>query len=209
MFGLKIHLAFALILTGSLLSGCIKNAPFPTRFYVLNPLGQSLSLVSKTDTPLSVEIASLRLPQYLEKPQIVTRSGENRLELAEFHQWGGSLRKNMIRVLAQNLSQLLATPDISMAPFRPPSPPDFGVEVEVMQFERDANGQARLSVQWRLSGGRDKKNLKIQMTDLVSPGDPTLLDFESTVSAMGLLLGELSQIIAKEILHHVPQRPLS
>lgn len=202
-------LLFALILTGSLLSGCIKTTPTPTRFYVLNPLDHSVSLVSKTDQkiPLSVEIYSLRLPQYLEKPQIVTRSSGNRLELAEYHQWGGNLRKNMIRVLAQNLSQLLTTSDISMAPFRPSALPNVGVELEVMQFERDANGQVRLSVKWRLFDGKSNQTLKIRITDLVSPVVHTLPDFEHTVSLMSALLGELSHIIGKEILHLVAEGP--
>ncbi len=201
---LKFQLLLVAALVLGLLSGCIKNPPIPTRFYVLTPLDQGASLVSQAEHPLSVEIVSLGLPQYLEKPQIVTRSSGNQLELAEYHQWGGNLRKNMIRVIAQNLSQLLATPDISMAPFRPPLPPDFGVQMEVMQFERTSHGQVQLSVQWRLSRGKDRKTLKIQMTDLVSPVIPDLKAFEPTVSAMSLLLGELSRIIAREILHQAP-----
>lgn len=203
-------LVFVLMLTGSLLSGCIKTTPIPTRFYVLTPIDHGVSLVSKTEQkkPLSVEITSLRLPQYLEKPQIVTRSSENRLELAEYHQWGGNLRKNMIRVLAQNLSLLLATSDISMAPFRPSTPPHVGVELEVMQFERNAGGQVRLSVQWRLLEGKDNQTLKIQMTDIVSPVVHTVPNFEDTVSVMSTLLGELSHVIGTEILHLAAQGPV-
>jgi hypothetical protein len=202
-------LLLALMLTGSLLSGCIKTTPIPTRFYVLTPLDHPVSLVSETDQkiPLSVEISSLRLPQYLEKPQIVTRSSGNRLELAEYDQWGGNLRKNMIRVLAQNLSRLLSTSDISIAPFRPPTPPNVGVELEVMQFEKNAGGQVRLSVQWRLLDGKDNQTLKSRMTDLVSPVDHTPPNFEHTVSVMSALLGELSHIIGKEILHLVAEGP--
>ena len=55
---------------------------------------------------VAVVVASVRLPQYLERPQIVTRSGDNRLQLAEFDQWGGNLYQDMTRVLAQNLARL-------------------------------------------------------------------------------------------------------
>lgn len=193
------------VLAGSVLSGCMGSAPPATRFYVLNPLDFGSGLVSETDRkdPLSVEVASLRLPQYLERPQIVTRSSGNRLERSEYHQWGGHLRKNMIRVLAKNLSQLLATPNIAISPHRPPAPPDFRVELEVMQFERDPSGQVRLSAQWRLSGGKDRKTLAAQITELASPTLPTGSDMEHTVSAMSALIGELSQIISRTILKHV------
>jgi len=201
---LRIQLVLVSVLTVSLLSGCIKTTPVPTRFYVLNPFDYDVSLVNETqkNVSLSVEIASLRLPQYLEKPQIVTRSSKNRLELAEYHQWGGNLRKNMTRVLAQNVSQLLATPNISIAPFSSPVSPGFRVEIEVMRFERDFNGQVRFSTQWRLSSGQDRKTLVTRMTDLESPVVQPLPDFEHTVSTMSALLGELSRIISQEILKY-------
>ena len=157
---LRIQWILIFVLAGTFLSGCIPTNPaIATRFYVLTPVDSTTPPVRQPDPnrPLSVEIATLHLPQYLEKPQIVTRSGINQLELAEYHQWGGNLRKNMIRVMARNLSHLLATPEISMAPFRPLAPPDFTIEMEVMQYEADAQGQVRLSAQWRIFQGTGKK----------------------------------------------------
>ena len=202
---LRFRLFLVFVLTGSVLSGCMGRTPPATRFYVLNPLDLGSSLVNETDRkdPLSVEVGSLRLPQYLERPQIVTRSSGNRLELAEYRQWGGNLRKNMARVLAKNLSQLLATPNIAISPYRPPAPPDFRVELEVMQFERVSDGRVKLSAQWRLSRGKDLKPLSTRITELASPMLPAGTDMEHTVSAMSTLVGELSQIIGQAILKHV------
>ena len=200
-----IRLAGVFLLAGIIAGGCIATTTPTTRFYVLTPLGAGAGLDGQIErgTPLSLEVAALRLPQYLERPQIVTRSRENRLEFAEYDQWGGNLRKNMIRVLAQNLSQLLATPDIAIVPYRPPAPPDFRIEVEVMQFERDAGGRVRLSVQWRLSSGRSRDPLVTRMTVLVSPSLPAQADFEPTVAAMSDLVAELSQTIGRAILENI------
>lgn len=202
---LQTRLFLVFMLAGSFLSGCVTADTRSTRFYILNPLDSVASLVSESNQEgsLSVEVASLRLPQYLERPQIVTRSGGNRLKLAEFHQWGGNLRKNMIRVLAKNLSQLLATPNITIGPHRPPTPPDFRVELDVTQFERDSDGQVRLSVQWHLQRGKDQKLLTTRITGLASPTVQTGPNFDQTVSAMSALIGELSQIIGREILDHI------
>ena len=190
------------LLAGCLLLGCISSNTPATKFYVLNPLDPGESLLKDTDPkePLSLEVASLRLPQYLERPQIVTRSTGNRLELAEFHQWGGNLRKNMMRVLAKNLSQLLATPNVFLSPHQPQTPPDFRIDIEVMKFERDPDGKVRLSVQWILSRGQDRKPLITQMTDLTGQEEQTESDLETTVSSMSALMGELSVIISREIL---------
>lgn len=196
------------LLAGCLLSGCVSSNTPATKFYVLNPLepGEGLLKNIEQKERLSVEVASLRLPQYLERPQIVTRSTGNRLELAEFQQWGGNLRKNMMRVLAKNLSQLLATPNVFLSPHQPQTPPDFRIDLEVMKFERDPDGKVRLSVQWILSRGQDRKPLTIQMTDLTSQEGQTESDLENTVSSMSALMGELSVIISREILKTIRER---
>lgn len=187
-----------------LLSGCISTSIEKTRFYVLNPLDTSVAAISNSEhraSELALEVDLLRIPRYLEKPQIVTRSGKNRLEFAEYHQWGGNLRKNMMRVIAKNLSLLLKTPNISIAPNRSSSSPDFRIELEILQFERDFDGRVKLSVQWRLSD-KDRMLLATQITELTSPNVPAAPDFEQTVSTMSSLLGEFSQIIGKSILGH-------
>ena len=109
----------------------------------------------------------------------------------------------MMRVLAKNFSQFLATPNVAIFPHHPSRPLDFLVELEVMQFERDSHGQVRLSTQWRLSRGKDRMPLATQMTDLTSATVPAGPDFGHTVSAMSTLLGELSQIIGREIVKNV------
>ncbi len=193
------------LVAGCLLWGCISSNTPATKFYVLNPLEPGQSLLKDTDPegPLTVEVASLRLPQYLERPQIVTRSTSNRVELAEFHQWGGNLRKNMMRVLAKNLSQLLATPNVFLSPHQPQSPPDFRIDIEVMKFERDPDGKVRLSVQWILSKGLDRKPLTTRMTDLTGQEEQADSDLETTVSSMSALMGELSVIISREIVNNM------
>jgi len=198
-------LVLPFLMVGSLLSGCLSSDIPTTRFYVLDPFDSGVSLIKDAQqiSPPSIEIVSLRLPQYLERPQIVTRRNGNQLELAEFHQWGGNLRKNMTRVLAKNLSRLLDTPDISVYPRDPQTPPDFRIELEVMRFERDPDWKVRLSTQWRLSRGKDRRPLITKIIELESPALHAGSDFNQTVSVMSGLMGELSKIIGQEILKHI------
>ena len=205
-----IHLSFKkslfLIYTfaGILLSGCISANYTDTRLYILNPMDSGDSLVTepKQGDSLHVEVVSLRLPQYLERPQIVTRTSENRLKLEEFHQWGGNLRKNMIRVIAKNLSQLLATPNITCTPNRSSTPQDFRIILEVMYFEKRYDNKVHLSVQWRLLCGKTGISLTTQITNLSSTTINTGSNLENTVSEMSTLIGELSEIIGEEIIKH-------
>jgi len=205
---LRIRLFFVFLLTGGLLFGCVTTAVPPTRFYVLTPIAPGVNLLPDRGkkASISVEVSSLRLPQYLDRPQIVIRRDGNRLELAEYHRWAENLRKNMTRVFAENLSRLLDTPDIAIYPYSPPSASDFRVELEVLQFERVLGGQVKLITQWRLWRGRDQNPLVTRITELESQRVPKQSDLGNTVSAMSDLLGQLSQIIGKEILKHVQER---
>ena len=54
-----------------------------------------------------VAVGPVAIPDYLDRPQILTRSGPSELQLAEFERWAGSLEKDVSRVLAENLSTLL------------------------------------------------------------------------------------------------------
>ena len=183
--------------------GCVSGGQ-DTKFYVLDPISLESPLTDDINqgNPLSIEIVSLRLPQYLERPQIVTRDEGNRIKLAEIHQWGGSLQKNIVRVIAKNLSSLLQTPDVSSYPRSPQSPPDFRIELVVMKFEKDQDGRVRLSAQLKLSRGKDNSLLSVKILDLESSILQPNSEMDKTVSAMNILIGDLSKIIGKEIISH-------
>lgn len=205
---IKNWLIIFLLIAISLVFSCASSKTAVTHFYILDPIDFTMLSAAQMDqtTTLSIGVTSLRLPQYLERPQIVTRRSENQLDLAEYHQWGGNLRKNMTRVLAKNLSQLLDTQEISIYPDIPQSPPDFYIELTVMKFERDPDGKVSLSAQWRLSADKDKKPLKTQFTSLDSPAVQNTSDMSETVKAMSELMGELSLIIGQEMLGFTTSR---
>lgn len=189
-----------LLIVCSFLTGCLPSRNNLTQFYILTPASGNEQPLQTSTKKLSVEITDLRLPQYLDRPQIVTRSTANRIELAEFHQWGGNLRKNLARAMFLNLSKLLNTPDITIAPNHPKKVPDYQVEVEVMQFERGADNLISLSAQWRLIRGEDEKILMTEMTQIYSQEGVTVKDIPQTVSSMSALWGDLNKTIAVAIL---------
>ena len=176
-----------------------------TRFYLLSQLPAETASLSgaRSHPPLAVTLTPVKLPQYLERPQIVVRIAPNRLELNEFDNWGGSLEKNMTRVLAANLAMLLGSPDILIETLRRSADRDARIEIQVMQFERGPDGRAVLNTRWRLFGpDRDQPPKIMQISrfvsDLVSEPGPDS-DRTAEVAAMSRLLGELSTTIAQAI----------
>ena len=191
----------AALLAAALLAGCAGGDTPGTRFYVLSALPEGTAAVdgARRDPPLALDIAPVRLPQYLARPQIVTRTAGNEIALEEYHQWGGNLAKNMMRVLARNLSRLLATPEITLFSRRPPAPADARLEIEVLEFERGPDRRVRLSAQWRLRAGDDGAPALARISERASAPLPPEAGMQATVSAMSDLLADLSVEVANAV----------
>lgn len=186
------------------LGGCImQGEPAPdNQFYVLDSLPANTAPLATAGQgrALVIDLAAVRLPQYLQRTQIVTRIDANRLSVSEFDQWGGNLEKNMMRVLGTNLALLLGTPEVHLAARRAPGGVDAQVEVEVMKFERGPDGRAELAAQWRLIDEQEERTLVSRIANL--QGEPARAGdtIGTTVAAMSDLLAQLSRQIATAIL---------
>ena len=140
-------------------------------------------------------IRSAELPRYLDRPQIVTRASANRLELAEFDQWGAPLRQAFPRVLAENLARLIPSEHVLVSPWGPSVRPDFQVAVEVARFEGALNREVELAVRWSVVD-RDGKEVGAGSPRLTEPSGP---DYESLVAAQSRLVAALSREIAEAV----------
>ena len=181
----------------ALAAGCAGSAK-DTRLYVLSPVAAAAA--TAPGEPVSVVVAGVRLPLYLDRSQIVTRSGDNRLELAEFDLWGGSLRQDLTRVLAENLSRLLGNPRVVAAPHDLRAPAAIRVEVEVLAFERGPDGRVRLAAKWWLARGTDAAPLAgTTAAELFGAPLGDTAGIDAVVASMGQVYGELARGIAQAI----------
>ena len=181
-----------------LLASC--GSSTPSRFYVLTPLAAG----KPTHAPdgLAIGVGPVVIPQYLDKPQIVTRSSDNRLDVGDIDQWGGRLSDNITRVLAENLSGLLATDRVSIYPWTDATAVGLQVTLDIVEFERDAGGTVTLSAFWNLTDVASGKILVTRRSTIVKKIDPAAKGadaYNSTVAAMSDALATISQEIAAAI----------
>ena len=137
-------LLVATILTLSTLAGCGSN---PTKLYVLSANAEKTGAAGPRG--IAIGIGPVSLPKYLDRPQIVTRTGSNSLTQGDFDQWGGDLNDNITRVLATNLANLLGTDRVSLFPLRDPAAVDYQIILDITQFDGGENGVG-LDVFWSL-----------------------------------------------------------
>lgn len=181
-----------------LLAGCLGGSSPAVRYYVLSPLPETES--TPESSTLSIEIATIHLPQYLDRPHLVIRSGDNRLKILQSHQWGGNLRKDMMRTLAINLSQLLQTPNVTIAPHRSATQGDYRVTIEILKFEKDTDNRVKLTAQWQLTSGIERKQLATKMSMLSSDKPAPDDNYDEVVAMMSEQFSLLARDIAQTIL---------
>ena len=195
-----LKLVFSSLVLLTILTSCFGTGgeKITTKYYLIDPV-ESVALNFTLDQPMAVEIIDIHIPQYLERFQIATRIGENRLNFSESNQWGENLRKNLMRTLSRNLSRLLSTHDIGTPLKRSSSTPDYRVQIYIEQFERDVDLKVKLSARWQISGNESSEPLGIYSQEMVSlPTEKD--DYDQMVTFMRQLYGELSSKIAESII---------
>jgi uncharacterized protein len=179
-----------------LLVGCASTEP--TRFYVLTAPPGGSQLQGAPNSPcLTLGVGPINLPEYVNRPQIVTRASQNELVLAPFDRWAEPLSDTFSRVLAENISRLMCTKNIAIFPWRVPSPPDFRVEAEVTRMDGELGKEAVLEAWWTVSGGPDKKVIESKQSKFVEPVNGP--GYEALVQAQSRILAALSKEMTQAI----------
>ncbi len=183
------------------------SARDPSKFYILTPTSDAPGTASTQSSSggLTIGLGPVKLPAYLDRPEVVTRAATNRLELSKNDRWGESLEKNFARVLARDLAAQLGTQQIVAFPWYATTTIDLQVQVEVYRFETDAKGDAQLSAKWTIRNGDGSKILYSAESNLSQPskpGDPT-----EAAAALSRVTGDLSREIANMVQQVRSQQP--
>ena len=202
-FDLSYLKEIVLLISFIFLGGCLgTGTQKPTDYYLLQPLNSAMEEQGAAARQgIVLGIGPVRVQDYLNRPQIVTRTSTSEIMLHEFHYWGEPLSTNFTVVLAQNLSALLSTDRIFIFPYRNKQnlPLQYQVVVDVIRFDGEPGVKASLLVQYCILQFQDN-GMKELVTRQPSFSKPLADDSIATlVAAMSELVADLSREIAGEI----------
>lgn len=185
----------ALFLFLLILAGCGATST-PSRFYVLSSM-DNLATDQETKTDLDsirICIGAVSLPKYLEKHQIVTRSGSNELQLAEFDRWAGNFEEDIGNVVAENLALLLSSDQVfSYQAIDVFDEADYTVAIDISRFDGRLGERVELVARWTILDGTGEEVKGITATHIIEPvqGDT----YADMVAAQSRALASLSREI--------------
>lgn len=193
-------LAGFLIMAG-LLAGCLnlgKGTPRPTRLYQLTALASD---ASRTDlgreTLTTIGIGPMSFPEYLNRPQILTRAGRSELQAAPFAIWAAPLKDNVMGVILDNVVQLTGSEAVYLFPWRADQAPSFQLQMAIDRFDAERNGEAVLVVRWEWLGG-DGKPLMARRRSVLRQGVEGDSD-DAVVAALSRLIEDYSRTVVARL----------
>ncbi|MBI5063615.1 MAG: membrane integrity-associated transporter subunit PqiC [Desulfatitalea sp.] len=133
---------FMVLLLIALVAGCAASSA--VSYYSLGALPATPAAPQPQKARPAIGIANVMLPDYLDRPQLVTRSDAHQLRVEEFHRWAGRLQDEISRVLLENLRMLGASQRIDRAPWPAGFKPGLIVTVQLTTFEAFPDGTVRL-----------------------------------------------------------------
>ncbi len=184
-----------------LMDGCaVQEAP--THFYALSSMLPPQPREAHR-LPVKVGVGPLDFPRTLQRPQVVTRENDNKINVADFHQWGGRLDDDFLRVLADNLVVLLGSSQIYAYPWESRLRPDYQVRISVSRFDGELGGDVTLRARWQLMSRQQRRELTARQSLIVEPVEGN--DYAAYVAAQSRALAKLSREIAEQIRYFARQ----
>ncbi len=186
---------FIAVSAGILLSACLSTPS--THFYVLEPLSEPPSSTAMTDQKRRIGIGPVSIPTLLGRKQIVTRTPDNGITIAEFHQWASPLKDNVAQVITHNLAALQADDLIRAYPWSAYGAVDYRVIIDIIRFDTQPEQSANLEANWAIMDEKKHTLLRQGHSKIErSLDDPS---YPSSVKALSKILSDFSQELSSAL----------
>ncbi len=178
-----------------LLLGACGSSP-AVRYYSLQPVETGYQLDPAGSPVLTVR--PLRMPQYLDRSQMVSRGSDAEMIVDDIHRWAEPLDEAIHRTIASNVDSLLQSVSVAAFPSAALLNADYRLAGRIYRFDADRGGLVVLDVQWGVGGVDDKLLVPPRRnryeTQAADPDDPGAIAL-----AMSEVLAQFSRDIAREL----------
>ncbi|MFD2256458.1 membrane integrity-associated transporter subunit PqiC [Luteolibacter algae] len=193
---------YLLLLIPLCFSGCTLLKPVeddPVRHL----LESSVSGKTATGSAPAVAIARPSLPPYLERVELVTRTGDGRLQVHEKELWSEPLDAGIARVIADNLRRLTGSTNVQpTANFITRDYTDL-VEIRIERFDPLPDGSLVLECTWKVQpingGDASPKPFKTIVPIQAGKAEGLNVGMSGRIVAMNEALARLSRTISKSL----------
>ena len=113
------------------IAGCASS---PTRFYTLSPTAAPAVMPQAN---YSVSVGPVSVPAVVDRPQIVVRTGPNKVFMSEFDRWASPLKEDIARIIVENLIAMLGTAQVTLFPQSTAAGVSYRAIIDVLRFDSE------------------------------------------------------------------------
>ncbi|TFW08739.1 membrane integrity-associated transporter subunit PqiC [Oxalobacteraceae bacterium OM1] len=136
------------------LAGC---ASAPATVYTLNPAAQPVAKSPAADrATFSVAVGPVRVPEAVDRPELVLREGTNRIQILELHRWSQPLAAEIAQALVTDLAARLPQARVMPNPSSVAQGADYRITVDVGRFDAIAGEAVEVWAAWRINPTQGK-----------------------------------------------------
>jgi uncharacterized lipoprotein YmbA len=148
---MRARLVALLVLPGLGLAapGCVLKRTPEARFFVLRSLAEPPAAPPAEAPATLVGVLPVRMPGYIDRPQLVTWTAPGELRIDEFLRWAEPLDAGITRTVAENLDALLPESHVVRAPWAARAQPRCRVWLQLDLF----GPQAGFDLWWNVHPG--------------------------------------------------------
>ena len=175
---------------GLVATACFGPKSDPTTFWVLTPQAPPAAATGAPGP--AIGIGPVTLPEYLGRPQLVSRVDEHQVLVDEFSRWAEPLDDMLADALAEQILAEVRPVSLVRYPWRGNQIPDLSVKVQVSRFEPRASGEVLLQATWQVLD-KEGKQLSSHASEHRVPAGPSV---KEAVAAMSQAAGQLAKEIS-------------
>jgi len=181
------------------LSSCmsVPNSQTP-RFYMLQAIdGNQVSKKTNIASDVVIGVGPVKIPEYQDRPQIVTQDKEKMLKFAQFDRWGEALDLGMARLIGENLAVILPEAKFTLYPWNSSVPVKYQVVVEIVQLNSNLDKDLFLVAQWLVIDVKNAKTLIIKRSEFRQSIIPQ--NYSGLAKTLSMACASLSSEIAEAL----------
>ncbi|GFO53986.1 lipoprotein [Geomonas sp. Red276] len=185
----SIHHLLSILVLAAGLAGCVRSPQ--VSFYTLDTFATAAA-APRTSGGRSVAIGPITLPELVDRPQLVVRTGENRVEILETDRWAEPLKSEMPGFLAGQVARELGSEHVFSYRHVAGASAEYRVAIDVVRMDAVAGDAVTLEANWsvRHTGPAGKTRHSLIRDKVQGPG------YDAVVAAYSRALASLGREIA-------------
>jgi uncharacterized lipoprotein YmbA len=167
-----------------------------SKYYFLS--AEPIAAVPAKAKDLRIVVGPITVPTLNDRPQLISQTGKNEVQIYEYHRWAGSLNSNISSVIVANIAQAVGTQNVWSFSQSTQTKYDYQVFIDVQTLVSKPGDEVIIDALWTIKStkaGQNEPKVGRTLVHESVAGD----GFDALVAAQSRAFAKVSKDIALKI----------